>query len=161
MPKLIITRGLQASGKTTQARAWVAENPAGRARINRDDLRAMCHASVHIKQDATTTGTEKAIVAIRDTAIAALLQQGVDVVCDDTNLPSRAAQNLRRLATLNGAEFEVWDLTNAPLEDCLRRNRNREGHARVPEKTMRDLWHRYIKGKPHPLPIDDPEGDSR
>jgi predicted kinase len=33
MPKLVITRGLPGSGKTTHAVAWVAEDPAHRARI--------------------------------------------------------------------------------------------------------------------------------
>ena len=39
MITLLLTRGLPASGKTTFARAWVAESPTDRARINRDDLR--------------------------------------------------------------------------------------------------------------------------
>lgn len=41
MAKLIITRDLPASGKTTWARSWVAEDPIHRTRVNRDDIRAM------------------------------------------------------------------------------------------------------------------------
>mgnify|MGYP003455142708 FL=1 len=41
MNKLILTRGIQGSGKTTWARQWVAEDPDSRVRINNDDLRNM------------------------------------------------------------------------------------------------------------------------
>ena len=41
MPKLILTRGIPASGKSTWAKAWVQEDPQRRVRVNRDDLRRM------------------------------------------------------------------------------------------------------------------------
>lgn len=41
MSKLIITRGLPASGKSTWARQWVLEDPKHRVRINQDDIRLM------------------------------------------------------------------------------------------------------------------------
>ena len=41
MTALVITRGLPGSGKTTYARAWVAEDREHRARVNRDDIRQM------------------------------------------------------------------------------------------------------------------------
>ena len=36
--KLILCRGIQGSGKSTWAKAWVAEDPEHRIRINNDDL---------------------------------------------------------------------------------------------------------------------------
>lgn len=155
MTKLIITRGLPASGKSTKARAWVAEDPTRRARINRDDLRAQLHASAHVTQSQDSAGTERSIQAVRDAAITALLNRGVDVVCDDTNLPTRTARDLRRLAALAGAGFEVWDLTDVPYEECLRRNAAREGRERVPDERMLDMYQRFVKGKPCPLPLPD------
>lgn len=153
--KLIITRGLPASGKSTRARAWVAEDPIRRARINRDDLRAQLHDSAHIKQSDDSAGTERSILAVRDAAITALLKRGIDVVCDDTNLPTRTARDLRRLAVLCGAEFEVWDLTDVPYEECLRRNALREGRARVPDEALLGMYQRFVKGNPYPLPLPD------
>ncbi len=155
MPTLIITRGLPASGKTTKARAWVAEDPVRRARVNRDDFRSMCHDSAFVRQSADIDGTERAIQAARDATIAALLKRGVDVVNDDTNLPTRVARDLRRLATLAGADFEVWDLSDVPFEECVRRNAAREGRARVPDAAMADMYQRFVKGKPTPLPLPD------
>lgn len=152
MTTLTITRGLPGSGKTTLARAWVAADPTRRARVNRDDLRAMCH--VVWSQD-----TEKQIQAGRDAIVAALLKRGVNVIVDDTSLPSRTARDLRRLAVLAGADFEVIDLTDVPLVECQRRNALREGMAKVPADRIDDMHRRYIAGKPHPLPLADDADD--
>jgi predicted kinase len=153
MPTLTITRGLPASGKTTRARAWVAVDPVRRARVNRDDIRAQLHDSAHIKQSDDTAGTERAIQAVRDATITALLKRGIDVVSDDTNLPTRTARDLRRLAVLAGADFEVWDLTDVDYEECVRRNDARDGRAKVPAAAMLDMYQRFVRGKTHPLPL--------
>lgn len=157
MPTLTITRGLPASGKTTLAHAWVAENPVGRARVNRDNLRAMCHAGTFVQQGATTKGTERAIISARDAAITALLKRGVDVICDDTNLPQRVARDLRRLAVLTGAEFTVIDLTDVAMEECLRRDAARE--RPIGAAVIRDMWQRFVRGQKHPLPLADDPAD--
>lgn len=41
MNRLIICRGLPASGKTTWAKEWVMKDPGNRVRINLDDIRSM------------------------------------------------------------------------------------------------------------------------
>lgn len=145
MPTLTITRGLPGSGKTTRAKAWVAEDPAHRARINRDDLRALLHDGF--------ADQERMVSAARDAAITALLKRGVDVIADDTCLPQRHARDLRRLALLAGAEFEVWDLTDIPVETCIERDASRA--ATVGEKVIRDMHARFLAGRPYPLPLPD------
>lgn len=153
MATLTITRGLPACGKTTYARAWVAENPVGRVRVNRDDLRAMCHAGTFVQQSNETVGTERAIIAARDAAITALLKRGVDVVNDDTNLPQRVCRDLRRLAVLTASDFAVVDMTDVPVDECLRRDAVRE--RSVGEAVIRDMWQRFVRGQKHPLPLAD------
>ena len=61
MPTLHITRGLPASGKSTWAREWVAEDPASRAEVNRDQLRLMMHGGF--------VNAEMQITAARDGAV--------------------------------------------------------------------------------------------
>ena len=41
MPKIILTRGIQGSGKSTWAKKWVEEEPTHRVRWNNDDFRKM------------------------------------------------------------------------------------------------------------------------
>jgi len=41
MAKIIICRGIPASGKSTWAKNWVLENPNSRVRFNNDDIRNM------------------------------------------------------------------------------------------------------------------------
>lgn len=149
MPTLHITRGLPGSGKTTHARAWVAENPTTRARINRDDLRAMLHNSTHIRGSNGQRGTEQAIIAARDAAIVALLSQGLDVICDDTNLPALTVAQLRRLAGRARARFEVIDLTGVPVEVCVARDAARSGRARVGEQVIWGMHDAHIAEAEH------------
>lgn len=152
MTTLTITRGLPGCGKTTYARAWVAEDPANRFRVNRDDLRAMSRDSVFIKG-----ATEAATIAARDALIGSLLAARVDVICDDTNLPNRTVRDLRRVADANGAEFEVIDMTDVDPNVCVERDAQRGDRTQIGYKIITDLYYRFIKGKPHPLPVPDPE----
>ncbi|MER7280495.1 AAA family ATPase [Dactylosporangium sp. NPDC000244] len=158
MTTLIATRGLPGSGKTTKARAWVAQDVQGRARINRDDLRAQLHDGVYLPTSEAHRGTERIVVAARNAAILALLSAGVDVVCDETNLSVKAVEDLRRLADDANAVFEVWDLADVPLAVCLQRNSLREGRARIPEDAVRGMFERHVAAHfPQPLPLPGDE----
>lgn len=145
MTKLIITRGLPGSGKSTWARAWVEEDRQHRAEVNRDMLRIMMHGGY---ADAEVMVTTAGHAAIRD-----LLKRGVDVVCSDTNLPQRTARDLAKTARAAGAEVEVHDMTNVPLDVCLVRNHLRMDKDPVPEARIREMHARYIAGKGYPLPL--------
>ncbi|MEO3783868.1 AAA family ATPase [Actinocorallia sp. B10E7] len=148
MPTLHITRGLPASGKTTWARAWVAEDRERRVRVNRDELRRMLDEGAYIKGV-----TEQRVLAVRDEALSRLLGGGYDVVCDDTNLPQWNVRALARLALQAGAEFEVHDFTHVPLEMCLERDAARA--EPVGEERIRDLHLRFLAGRKLPLPLPD------
>lgn len=144
--ELVITRGLPASGKTTFARLWVERDRAKRARVNRDDLRRMVDDGVFI---AGTT--EQRIQAVRNSVIQGLLNRGVSVICDDTNLPNRVCRDLADIAARCRAEFRIEDFTNTSLELCLTRNEAREDKNPVPQHVIQDMHLRYIHGKQTPL----------
>jgi predicted kinase len=145
MSTLVITRGLPGSGKSTWARTWVAEDPAHRARVNRDDLRTMLHG-----RRLGTAGQEAQVTAAQHAAVRALLCAGYDVVVDDTNLVNRHALALQRIAQVVGAQFLVKDFTTVPVDECIRRDLLRDGSARVGKQVILSLWERHVRGRPHP-----------
>jgi tRNA uridine 5-carbamoylmethylation protein Kti12 len=154
MSTLTITRGLPGSGKSTCARAWVSADPAHRAEVNRDHLRAMLH-------DGTWLGdeTERQVVAARDAVILELLRLGQDVICSDTNLPEGIALDLARLAARAQAGLEILDFTDVPLGTCIARDAARNDKNPVGEAVIRDMHARYLQGASCPLPLPDLAAD--
>lgn len=152
MATLHATRGLPASGKTTAARAWVAEDPDRRFRVNRDDLGAMGHnGRLYVNGRVASPAREDAISTAQFAMVSALLDAGIDVVADDTNLNPAAMAWLRDLAVAEGEHsFEVWDMTGVPLEVCVARDKERaaQGGRAVGEAAIRGMHRRYL----------DPEG---
>src|ERR1700722_18874467 len=148
MTELVITRGLPASGKTMFARIWVDRDRAHRARVNRDDLRRMVDDGVFVKGE-----TEQRIQALRNAAIKSLLDRGVSVVCDDTNLPNRVVRDLVTLAARAKAEWRIEDFTTVQLDVCTARNAARTDKDPVPRHVIEDMHLRHLHGKVLPLPF--------
>lgn len=149
MVELIATVGLQASGKTTWAKAWVDEDPEHRIRVERDDIRRMI-GNGFVKTN------EKFVIDIRNNLIENALKTGRSVVVSDTNLPWRTLRELRSLALVNGAEFNVQDFTDVPVDECVRRDLRRSygvSGTYVGERVIRDFHDRYLRGKGHPYPL--------
>ncbi|MFI7573631.1 AAA family ATPase [Micromonospora sp. NPDC049497] len=144
MTRLIATRGLPASGKTTFARTL---QPSV-VRVNRDDLRRMLHGERLFTQRA-----EWHVTLVQRAQVETLLRAGADVCVDDTNLRSRTLRDWADLAAQHGAEFEVHDFTDVPLEECLRRDAARAEADRVGEAAIRRLHERYLEGRALPLPV--------
>lgn len=130
--QLVITRGLPASGKTTWARAWVANDPVRYARVSRDDFRQMLYGA---GPDVTSYQAyfaaenlhvrEAAVTAAEREAVRGLLENGRNVVVDDTNLRVRYVRQWAELARDHGAEFRIEDFTHVPAEECVRRDEMR------------------------------------
>ncbi|MFI5931519.1 AAA family ATPase [Actinoplanes sp. NPDC051494] len=144
MTRLLITRGLPASGKTTFARKLQPNV----VRVNRDDLRRMLHG-----QRLLTQWAEGQVTHAQRASVEALLRARVDVIVDDTNLRGRTVRDWAELAARFHATFEVHDFTDVPIEECLRRDAGRTGDEHVGEAPIRRMHERYLKGKNLPLPI--------
>jgi predicted kinase len=147
MTRLVITRGLPGSGKTTFARTWVARDPYTRARCNRDDLRDNLFGA--------RTGWpehEDAVTLAQHAAVRALLRAGYNVVCDDTNLNEAYIAALRRIAAKLDATVSIYDLTDVPIEVCIERDRARgaAGGRTVGEAVIRQMWAEYQSTEAHP-----------
>ena len=144
MLRLIATRGLPASGKTTYARRLQPDV----VRVNRDDLRRMMHG-----ERLFTQWAEGQVTKVQRAQVTALLAARVSVCVDDTNLRSRTLRDWAELAERFGAAFEVHDFTDVPLAECLRRDAARPDVDRVGEAAIRRLHERYLANRPLPLPI--------
>jgi predicted kinase len=141
MAELMITRGLPASGKSTWARQWVAEDPAMRARVNRDDLRSNLYGTAR-----PTHQQESAISVVQQAAVRALLAAGRSVVVDDMHLRARYVSNWVAVAASAGAGFGLQDFTDVPVEECIRRDAERgaRGDRAVGEEVIRELHGRFL-----------------
>lgn len=136
--KIIMMRGLPASGKSTWAKQYQKDSP-NTIRVNKDELRAMLHNSVHSK------GRENFILAIRDSIVMRAVSEGHDVIVDDTNFNSIHQSALESLARILGAEFEVKDFTDVSLEECIKRDQKRQNY--VGEKVIKQMYNQYLKPK--------------
>lgn len=137
--KLIMTKGLPASGKSTWAHDYVLTQPAGKAiRVNKDTLREMLHAGRW-----KGNKTEPQIEAARDLLVTMGLGKGCDVVVDDTNFAPVHEKRLRELAKNAGADFEVR-FFDVDVEECIKRDLKRQ--ASVGESVIRRMWSEYLAG---------------
>ena len=148
--KLILCRGIQGSGKSTWAKAWVAEDPEHRIRINNDDIRNMLGPYWVPQREDLVSSTKRNIAY---TAI----QYGYDIVVDNMNLNDKEVNFWKEIINVhNNAikdpnivqpswvqweyEIEFKDFF-IPLEECIRRDANRPNP--IGEKVIRDTWRKY------------------
>lgn len=109
---IIATVGISGSGKSTWAKAWVAESPETRYRSNRDEIRARLFDEVTYapEQEEETTKVERQ--ELFDAIVA-----GKDIVVDNTHLRQDVLDFLKEVADLAGYTFEakpfVIDLATA------------------------------------------------
>jgi predicted kinase len=148
--KLILTRGIQGSGKSTWAKAWVAEDPEHRIRINNDDLRNMFGPYWVPTREDLVSSTK------RDLAHTAM-RYGYDIIIDNMNLNPKEIKywedivnkynnyvNNTDIIKPNWAQYqyeiEFKDFF-IPLDECIRRDACRPNP--IGEKVIRETWKRY------------------
>lgn len=154
MAHLQILRGLQASGKSTYAEAYVAEDFSNRIRVSRDNLRDMAHGGAFQKGV-----TEQTIIIARNALVEKFLRKDFEVVVDDTNLAKRNVAELAKIANKVGATWDITDFTHVDVEECVRREAERGKLGADGEDIIRDSYNRYLKGKP-PLDVSSLRHDS-
>ncbi len=136
MKKVILTKGLPASGKTTWAKKLINKHPNMYKRVNKDDLREMLDNSKWSKS------SEKFILKIRDNIILEALDFGKHVIVDDTNLHSKHEINIKELVK-GKAVVEIKDFTDVPLQICIERDLKRE--KSVGRKVIKSMYNSFLK----------------
>ena len=138
--KLILTRGIQGSGKTTWARQWVEEDPEHRIRINNDDIRNMLGKY-------WVTSRENLVSSIKKGMAEEAINRGYNIVVDNMNLNPKEIlfwKDMVKMANMDpdGYQYEIeFKDFFISLEECIRRDAMRPNP--IGEKVIRETWKRY------------------
>ena len=131
MSKIILTRGLPASGKSTWAKEFVRFNP-NTVRVSRDDLRAQMYPGADYRDIDEDLITEAETALVR-----AALRQDKTVVVDAMHLQQRYINRWQKLGyPVEIVEFHTDEAT------LLVRNTNRE--SRVPNHVIVNNYKKFV-----------------
>lgn len=136
--KLLLLKGLPASGKTTFAKELVRSD-GNWIRVNKDDLRNMLNGG------KWASSREKKTVACERWIVELLLDWKKNVVVDDTNLNPTHERYFKGMAGSHNADFEV-KMFDTPLEECIKRDNARPNG--VGETVIRKMYNQYLKPEP-------------
>jgi len=137
---LYVLIGIQASGKSTWARANAAR--LGAEIVASDEIRNELEAA---GIDATDQGDR--VFAIFEQRVAQLLDAGRSVIADATHARRGWRANILAIARARGVRTTaVW--FQAPLAVCRERNAGKPGGPQwgdrvVPDEVLRDMWRRF------------------
>ncbi len=141
MKKVIILKGLPASGKSTFAKQLIADNPGVYKRVNKDDLRAM------IDGGKWSSDNEKLILKIRDNLILQFLENGNHIIVDDTNLHPKHIQQIKQLVKGKAeVEEKFFEIT---IEEAVKRDLKR--FASVGESVIKKMYNDFLIPEPEKI----------
>lgn len=142
MIDIVICRGIQGSGKSTWAKAWVNEDPTHRIRINWDDLRLMMGGV----EGYWVPEREKIpfLPRVTQMMLNAAVEHGMSVVIDNMNLNPRTLREIfnwvSKTSVFNPTQVWYKDF-KTPLDVCIERDSHRE--RPIGEKGIRITAARY------------------
>ena len=125
MKKIIILKGIPASGKSTYAKKLITDSPGMYKRINRDSLRAM------LDNGHFSKGNEKFIKRTRDFLIKEVLIHGKRVIVDDANLDKSNLERIQQIAAEyreeSGHQVKVEEkIMEIDVDEAIARDAKRE-----------------------------------
>lgn len=129
-PRIILTRGLPGSGKTTWAKITASDPDGNIVRVSRDDIRMQMFGKYHGVDEDTVTSVENAMVR-------AALGAGKTVIIDAMHLQQRYINGWQRL----GYPIEIVEF-NATLDDLLERNLKRD--KQVPASFIHSTHTKFV-----------------
>lgn len=132
MSKLILTRGIPGSGKSTWAKEWVLKDPSTRVRFNWDDMRNMMGKYWVPEREST-----KILSSMINSGLKAAFDSNFDVVIDNMNLSERSTKDFINIANEYNIEVEYMDF-KTPLEICIERDSKRENP--ITENVIRSIY---------------------
>ena len=144
MKRIILTRGIPASGKSTWAKQEVLKDPEHSIRINKDDLRNMCGKY-------WVPAREKYITACKGTLLINAINFKFDtIIIDEMNLNPKENGYLKGMVSMmndtlkdNNDKYiiEIKDFTDVPLDVCIERDSKRENP--IGEDVIKGIFNKY------------------
>ena len=152
MPKIILCRGIQGSGKSTWAKQWVLEDTEHRVRFNNDDIRNMLGKY-------WVTSREPLVNALKRQFIIASMKMGYDIVIDNMNLNpkevefyknyieehNRIMKKLDEETKLSFKDDTKYELEFkdffTPLQECIERDSKRPNP--IGEEVIKKTYEKY------------------
>lgn len=136
MKNLYILCGPPASGKSTFAEKQIAMH--GGVRISRDEIRFSM-----LQEGEDYFKHEKRVFREFVSQVQKAINGDKENIWADATHLNKASRD-KILGRLDTHNCEVtFVLMAAPLEECLKRNAQREGRAKVPESVLRDMYNRF------------------
>ncbi|MEJ6471727.1 metallophosphoesterase [Fusobacterium nucleatum] len=143
MRTLLLLRGTQASGKST----WVTENNLEPYTLSADKIRLNI-ANPVLNEDGSIEISQKYNKLTWELLYKYLemrMENGDFTIIDATHSDIKLMNKYRDLANIY--KYTIYYLEfDTPLEECLKRNRERIGYKYVPEKVIEKTWE-AIKNK--------------
>lgn len=143
MRTLLLLRGTQASGKST----WVTENNLEPYTLSADKIRLNI-ANPVLNEDGSIEISQKYNKLTWELLYKYLemrMENGDFTIIDATHSDIKLMNKYRDLANIY--KYTIYYLEfDTPLEECLKRNRERIGYKYVPEKVIEKAWE-AIKNK--------------
>lgn len=139
MADIFLMIGVPGSGKTTYAKKMLSNVTIPTEYVSRDEIRFSL-----LKPGNKYFSKEKETQKLFWERINNALSEEKSVIIDQTSLTPRARQWLFIHIDKNKYKHihAIW--MDVPLEECLRRNKTREGRAFVPPDTIKSMYHNFI-----------------
>lgn len=131
-------RGAPASGKST----WIHENGLSPYTISSDAVRLLIATPVYDASGNLIIPQEhnSATWQLINKLIREKMERGDTVILDATCLKSEDMRSYKKMASDNRYIVYVVDFTDVPMQECLRRNAEREQPARVPDYVIESFY---------------------
>jgi len=138
---LMVPRGVPASGKSTWAKDWVADDPDTRVRVNRDDIRFMLFGKYWGVD-------EKYVTRVQNDLLRSALASDKSVVLDNTNLDNKFLVDVLKIASEYDEVVPMFMDFPISFEEAVQRDTARDRH--VGEAVIRKFFDKHLGGIKNP-----------
>ncbi|PZO12751.1 MAG: polynucleotide kinase [Leptolyngbya foveolarum] len=150
MKRVILTKGLPASGKTTWAKTLLRKKKGAWVRVSLDDLEAMCFDGwrFSLEKASPTQRNEAFLMGMRDLLILKALENNQHVLVDEMNLADDSLDYFTKLVE-GLATVEVEDrFLSVSVEECVKRDLQRPNS--LGERAIRKIYRKYLQTSTSP-----------